>query len=117
VVSERLIAQLEREDVGELTLDSGLRFDGRQPIEVRVRKRGHRYDISDDGSAVRAAGMPPDWYRLADRVVEEVGLNVNRRGVVFVPAVEGRDIASLVARVAQTSLAVYSTLLDSEERG
>jgi hypothetical protein len=47
--------------------------------------------------------------------VAEVGLNVNRRGVVFVSAVEGRDIASLVMQVAETSRAVYSTLLDSQD--
>jgi hypothetical protein len=35
--------------------------------------------------------------------------------VVFVPAVEGRDLASLAARLAETSLAVYQELLELEE--
>lgn len=101
---------------GEITLDSGLSFDGRLPVEVSVRKRGRRYDIGDQGRAVSAAGTPRGWFELAERVVAEVGLNVNRRGVVFVPAVEGRDIASLVMRVAETSLAVSSELLESQNR-
>lgn len=41
------------------------------------------------------------------------GLNVNRRGVVFVPLVEGRDIASLAGDLARTSREVYLSLLDT----
>jgi hypothetical protein len=100
---------------GEITLETGLTFDGRRPIEARVRKRGRRYDIGDEASAVSAAGKPPGWLRVAERIVADVGLNVNRRGVVFVSAVEGRDIASLTLLVADTSLAVYTALLESEE--
>ena len=102
-------------ELGEATLDSGLSYGSRKPVEVRVRKRGHRYDISDQGGATAAAGKPAGWLGQAERVVAEVGLNVNRRGVVFVSAVEGRDIASLAMKVAETSLAVYSTLLESQD--
>jgi hypothetical protein len=101
---------------GEIRLDTGLSFDGRRSVEVNVRKRGRRYDIGDQGSAVSAAGTPPGWLEPAERIVAGVGLNVNRRGVVFVSAVEGRDIAALVMQVAETSLAVYSALLESQER-
>jgi hypothetical protein len=101
---------------GEIRLDSGLSFDGRRSVEVNVRKRGRRYDIGDEGSAVSAAGTPPGWLEPAERIVAEVGLNVNRRGVVFVSAVEGRDLASLLMRVAETSLAVYSALLERQDR-
>jgi hypothetical protein len=48
----------------------------------------------------------------ADRIVAEQGLNVNRTGRVFVPAVEGRDLDALVQTVAETSLAVRAALLD-----
>ena len=48
-------------------------------------------------------------------VEKEHWLNVNRRGVVFVPAVAGRDIAGLVARVAEASPTLYDALLELEE--
>ena len=83
-----------------------------------MRKRGRRYDIDDDGAAVakaRAAGTTRRWLELAGRVVAEEALNVNRRGVVFVPAVEGRDIEALAQRVAATSRAVESELLAVED--
>jgi hypothetical protein len=49
-------------------------------------------------------------------VVEREGPNVNRRGVGFVPAVEGRDIAALAARVADTSRAVHAARRSSTTR-
>jgi len=84
------------------------------PVVVRVRRRGRRIDIDDDGAAVaraRAAGTTSQWLEVAERVVGEYQLNVNRRGVVFVPAVEGRDIDALAARVARTSCALERELL------
>jgi hypothetical protein len=45
-------------------------------------------------------------------VVAEEGFNVNRRGVVFVPVIEGRDIDELASRLAETSVAVYAALLE-----
>jgi hypothetical protein len=85
-----------------------------RPFSVFVRKRGHRYDIDDGGAAVAAAGKPDGWLGIAEDVVELEGLNVNRRGVVFVPAVEGRDIASLAARVSACAYEVHAALLDRE---
>ena len=84
-------------------------------MRVRVRKREHRYDIDDMGHAVSAAGRPPGWLGEAERVVEEQALNVNRGGAVFVPAVEGRDIEGLVMKVAETSVAVHSALLELDD--
>lgn len=85
-------------EYGTTTLDSGL-----------------VYHISDGAAAVSAAGLPAGWLEVAERVVEEADLNVNRRGVVFVPVVEGRDIAALALRVAEASLALYAALLESRE--
>jgi hypothetical protein len=109
-------ARASSREAWESRLDSGLSFDGRERIEVSVRRRGRRYDIGDEGRAASAAGTRRGWLETAERVVAEVGLNVNRHGVVFVSAVEGRDIASLVMQVAETSLAVYSALLESQDR-
>src|SRR5918992_5326205 len=85
-------------------------FPGR-PVRVSVRRRGNRYDIDDMGAAVAIAGRPPGWLETAERVVAELGWNVNRAGVVNVGAVEGRDIDALVRRTGEASTAVLDALL------
>jgi hypothetical protein len=82
-----------------------------RPVYVRVRRRGRRYDIDDLGGAVEIAGRLPGWLEAAERVVAERGWNVNRDGVVFVQAVEGRDIDGLVRRTGEASAAVLDALL------
>ncbi len=99
---------------GEVRLETGLSYVEGEAVQVLVRKRGRRYDISDLGAAVELAGRPRGWLEVARRVAEEGWLNVNRRGVVFVPAVEGRDHADLALRVGETSLALYGALLELE---
>ena len=84
----------------EVTVESGLAYGTDAPVRVRIRRRGRRYDLTDDGAAATRAGMPAGWLKQADRLVADEGFNVNRRGVVFVPAVEGRDIAMLALRLA-----------------
>jgi hypothetical protein len=83
---------------------------------VFVRKRGHRYDLDDAGEAVasaRSLGATGDWLRVAEDVVVEEGFNVNRRGAIFVPAVEGRDLASLAVRLGACAEAVQAALLET----
>lgn len=100
---------------GEAEFETGYAFGDGERVRIRLRRRGRRYDLSDGGAAVRKAGARGStWLRLAERVVAEQGFNVNRKGVVFVPAVEGRDLARLAARLAETSFAVYAALLDAE---
>ncbi len=99
-------------ETGEAVLDTGLSYGGDGPVKILLRKRGHRYDLDDRGVATRMAGKPPRWLETAERVVRAQGFNVNRAGVVFVPAVEGRDLASLALRLADISLAVYDELLE-----
>jgi hypothetical protein len=99
---------------GAATLATGLDYGPAEPVEVFVRKRGHRWDLGDGGRAVRLAGKPSGWLAAAERVVAEEGMNVNRAGVVFVPAVErpGRDLALLALRLGESSQAVFAELLD-----
>jgi hypothetical protein len=102
-------------DVGEVVLDGGAEYADGDPVAVRVRKRGYRYTVDDDGAAVARAGKPPGWLEVARDAVDAYALNVNRRGVVFVPAVEGgMDLAWLVTRIADCSAAVYRELLEFE---
>jgi hypothetical protein len=100
----------EGEDV---VVRTGLAYRPGEDVEVVVRKRGWRFDISDGGRAVSTAGSPPGWQEVAERVVDAHALNVNRRGVVFVQSNEAR-LESLVLRVADCSVAVYQELLESE---
>jgi hypothetical protein len=100
--------------VSERLFESGLTYADGEPVVVRIRQRGRRIDIDDDGAAVaraRAIGTTSSWLDVAERVVLEDNLNVNRRGVIFVPAVEGRDVDALAARVARSSRALEAELL------
>lgn len=101
------------DDADDTTIDTGLTYRVGEPVLIRARRRGHRYDIGDEGEAVELAGKPDGWLSETQRLVAEEGFNVNRRGVVFVPAIEGRDIASLALRLARTSRTVYLSLLES----
>jgi hypothetical protein len=101
---------LERDEV---VLETGLSYVDGEPVLVRLRKRGRRYELRDDARAVELAGRPAGWRERAAAVVDEHDLNLNRTGVVFVPAVEGGvDRGWLGRRVAETSLAVYDALLE-----
>jgi hypothetical protein len=108
-------AQLDRAraawgETAEAVLDPGLTFGDGEALHVAVRKRLHRYDISDDGLAVEKAGRPAGWLEIAREVVQP--MNVNRNGNVFVQAVEGRDLAPLVVALADAAMAVHEALLD-----
>ena len=94
---------------------TGLSYAPGRPIRVSLRRRGVRYDIDDMGGAVAFAGKPPGWLEAAERVVETLGWNVNRKGVVFVQAAEGRDIDALVRRTGEASAAVLEALFALEE--
>jgi hypothetical protein len=100
------------DDSDDTTIDTGLTYRVGEPVLIRVRRRGHRYDIGDEGEAVELAGKPDGWLSETQRLVAEEGFNVNRSGVVFVPAIEGRDIASLALRLAGTCRTVYLSLLE-----
>jgi hypothetical protein len=94
-------------------LVDGPEYEDGEPVRIRIRQRGHRYDLDDHGTAWRkaqASGIAA--LHAAERVVDHEGFNVNRRGIVFVQAVEGRDIDSLATRLASTSRAVYERLLE-----
>lgn len=103
-------------DVDERTLEPGATYGHGDPVTVRVRRRGHRYTLDDGGAAVARAGTPRGWLEVAEQVVDAYALNVNRRGVVFVPAVEGGlDRTWLAGRVADCSAALYDALLELDD--
>ena len=103
------LAALAAQERGELELDSGLRYGDGEPVVVLVRKRLHRYTVSDRGRAIAKAGRPPGWREAAERAVEP--MNVDRQGVVFVPFAAGRDVEDIAVRLADASRAVHEAVL------
>jgi hypothetical protein len=97
-------------------IEPGLFYDDIEPVRIHVRTRGRRIDLDDGGRAVEKAGIRGrGWLSRAEQVVAAGGFNVNRRGVVFVPVVVGRDIEELARRLAATSVDVYAALLELED--
>ena len=111
---DHALSELSGEENGETSVETALSYTSDQPVVIHVRKRGPRYDVDDDGAAVRLAGEPTGWHEEAEGLARAHGLNINRSGVVFVPAVVGRDIDALVLSVADTSLSLYLALLESD---
>jgi hypothetical protein len=109
------VADLSGVERGEIVVDSGLAYGDGEPVEVLVRKRLHRYLLTDRRRAVEKAGKPIGWREVAEQVV--LPMNVDRQGTVFVPAVAGRDLADLVVRLADASRAVHEALLGLDEHG
>ena len=109
------VADLSGVERGEIVVDSGLTYGDGEPVEVLVRKRLHRYLLTDRRRAVEKAGKPIGWREVAEQVV--LPMNVDRQGTVFVPAVAGRDLADLVVRLADASRAVHEALLSVDEHG
>jgi antitoxin (DNA-binding transcriptional repressor) of toxin-antitoxin stability system len=108
-------SRADRDQRTGIVRETGLSYAPGRPIRVRVRRRGVRYDIDDMGGAVALAGRPPGWLEEADRVARARGWNVKRNGVVFVQAVEGRDIDALVRGTGEASAAVLEALFALEE--
>ena len=95
---------------------SDLHYADGEPVAVQIRKRGRRYEIDDQGAGVAKARWfgATEWEELATEVVAAHDLNMNRRGVVFVPAADGGpDLAWLAFKVARCSYAVHAELLEA----
>jgi hypothetical protein len=104
-----------RGDHDEVTLNTGLSYRPGHPVRIRVRRRGSRFDVTDGATAVNLAGRPDGWLATAFDTAARTGMNVNRRGVVFVTGFERRDLADLVLRLAECSRLVYVSLLESAD--
>ena len=106
---------------GEIVIDSGLTSDGITPVRVRVTKREGRYEVSDDGGAVAAAGAERGWLQFDERITVGGGeycANVSRQGVVSLPGFDRRGnewISKLPGLVAEASCALYEALLELDE--
>lgn len=99
-------------DVTPDTVDTGRTYGTSEAVVIRVVRPDGRLTIDDDGAAVRLAGRPRGWFERAERIAAATGLNVNRRGVVYVSAVGDARLDRLADLVATTSLEVYDALLE-----
>ncbi|HEY2218379.1 MAG TPA: hypothetical protein VGH35_03505 [Gaiellaceae bacterium] len=85
---------------------------------MTARTREAWVHFSDEARGVEAAGRPAGWLPVAQQVVRDLDLNINRRGVVFVASPLSRPFAwrrSLERRVGDASVAVYEALLELDE--
>jgi hypothetical protein len=101
---------------GERVVATELQYADHEPVSLRIKKRGRRYEIDDGGAAVSKARWfgVGEWEAVANEIADAHDLNVNRRGVVFVRAVEGGpDLAWLAFKVARCSYAVHAELLET----
>ena len=93
-------------------LTTALEYMPGDPVTVRVTRR-RLVDVSDEGGAVQRAGKPPGWRAVADRLADELVVNVSRSGTVGLPVSRGGPgFDAIVERVAQASLSLYEELLE-----
>jgi hypothetical protein len=102
-------------DYDDAIIETGQWYLPEHPVRIQVRKRDGRYDLTDGAAAVGLAGRRGDWLAVATDVVGEMGMNVNRRGVVYVTGFPQRDLADLVMRLAECSRQVYLALLEASD--
>jgi hypothetical protein len=113
------ISILENVQRGEVILETGLSYDGITPVCVRATKREGRFEFSDDGGAVTAAGL--ERRRLAfpaSIAVGERSVNVSRQGAVWLPAFPRSSdqwLTKVPELVAEGSLALYAALIDLQD--
>jgi excisionase family DNA binding protein len=114
-----LLAWLRRDQGTERTetvLDTGLEYVPGEPVRVRVVHREHSISVTDDGAAMAKAGHPAGWREAAERVADELVVNISRQGVVSLPVVRvGPPEEEVVTRIGTASLALYQELLDLDE--
>jgi len=113
------VSRLTGLECGELVLETGLTYNGITPVRIRATKREGRFEFSDGGGAVAAAGVDPKRLDFPDRVgIDKYAVNVSRRGVVWLPGFarsKQQWLAQLPGLVARGSLALHEALLELED--
>ncbi len=97
----------------DAVLDTGFSYVPGDPVRVHVVHRDRRITVSDEGGAVERAGRPSGWRAAADRIADELVVNITRQGVVTLPVVRvGPGLEAIVRRIAEASLTLYQELLE-----
>jgi hypothetical protein len=99
--------------VEERIVETGFEYVPGDPVRVRVVRRDRRTRVTDDGGAVERTGLPPGWREVAERIADEVVVNVSRHGVISLPVSRrGPGLEALVERIGEASLALYQEILE-----
>jgi len=99
--------------VEEQIVGTGLKYVPGDPVRVRIVRRGGRGGVTDDGGAVERAGRPAGWREAAERVADELIVNISRQGVVSLPITRrGPEPEAFVHRIGEASLALYQEILE-----
>ena len=99
--------------VEEQIVETGFAYVPGDPVRVRIVRRDRRTRVTDDGGAVARAGRPAGWRVVAERIADEVVVNVSRHGVVSLPvSSRGPGLEVLVQRIGEASLALYQEMLE-----
>jgi len=94
-------------------------YAGSTPVRVRVTERDGRYEFSDDGGAVAAAGVDSSRLVFPEQIpLGRYSVNVSSRGVVSLPGFSRSTdewLAKLPSLVAEGSVVLYEALLELDE--
>ena len=112
------LSDLRQVQRGEVVLDTGLTYDDIRPVTVRVTKREGRWNLTDDGGAVAAAGTDGQGLKLPGSIeLGHYSVNVSRRGEVSLPGFTRSSdewLNKLLELVAEGSIALHAALLELE---
>jgi hypothetical protein len=89
-----------------------MRYLSDRPVQVTVKRRERRVDVTDEGRAVALAGTPPGWRDVARRIEQDYCVNVSRHGAVFLPVSGPFTVEEIEERIAAASLALFQDLLE-----
>lgn len=99
--------------VEEQIVGTGFEYVPGDPVRVRIVRRDRRTRVTDDGAAVGRAGRPAGWREIAERLADELVVNVSRHGVISLPiSSRGPGLEALVQRIGEASLALYQEILE-----
>jgi hypothetical protein len=110
------LSHLADHDRAEVTLDTGLTYDGVTPVVLTVSKRDRRYGVTDGGGAIAAAGASPARVAFPNSIsVGKYEANVSRHGAVCLSAVAPTPswLETICDVVARGSVALYEELLET----
>ena len=103
-------AQQAMGERSEFDLDTGLTYTVGDAIQIHVRKRGYRYDLSDAGAAIARAGKAAGRRARTSCCGGWIQGQPPRCRVRA--GCRGRDIAVLAVRLASVPRTAYLTLLE-----
>jgi len=98
-------------------VDTGLEYLPGDRVRLRVVHREQRTSVSDEGAALERAGCPTGWREVAQRIENDLVVNVSRQGTVWLPLSPrgcGLGEEEVIRRIGEASLALYQDLLDLE---